>query len=445
MDGYYKRVAGAAAFRRCPHKPMTGNSFQNVLVDLWDDLKQPETFWQIGALLACLLAAWALARLLKVQASEQQSAALRVGAGGLNRVVFPLVVVLLLLAARMLLSRWTHVNLLSVAIPLFGSLAGIRFVVYLLRLLFSPGGGLAAWERAIAAVVWGGVALYLTGTLPEIVERLDDIKLAIGKQKFSLLAVLQSAFWILTTLLLAMWAGRGLESRLMRAESMHSSLRVVLARLGKAALLVVSVLVVLPVMGIDLTVLSVFGGALGVGLGLGLQKIASNYVSGIIILLDRSIRLGDWITADNHYGEVKQITTRYTVVRSLSGVEAIIPNDTLITSTVLNNTYADKRLRLAVKVSVAYATDVAPVLVLLAEIAGRHARVLKDPAPNALILALADSGIDLELGFWIEDPENGRQNICSDLSVAILAEFRSRGIEIPFPQREVRMLPVSAA
>ena len=419
---------------------MSKTSIQSMLVDLWDDVSRPEMVWQVAAIVACLLVAWALSRLARVRTTDEQSAALRMGAGGLNRVIFPLVVVLLLVSARALLQRWGHVNLLSVAIPVFASLAGIRFAFYVLRLVFRPGGALAASERAIAIMVWVGVALYLTGLLPEIQDALENVKFAVGKQKFTLMTVLESAFWILVTLLLALWAGSGLEDRLMRAEAMHSSLRVVLARLGKAALLVVSILVVLPVMGIDLTVLSIFGGALGVGLGLGLQKIASNYVSGFIILLDRSIRLGDWITADDHYGEVKEITTRYTVVRSLEGIEAIIPNDTLITSTVLNNTYADKQLRLAVQVSVAYSSDVAAVLALLAEIAVRHPRVIKDPLPNALVIRLGDSGVDLELGFWIEDPEKGRLNVCSDISVAILAEFRARGIEIPFPQREVRML-----
>ena len=418
---------------------MTRASIQSVLLDLWGDLKQPDLLWQVAAFAACLLVDWGASRLLRVKPSEEHSTAMRVGAGGLNRIVFPLLAVLLLLAGRALLARWTHVNLLSVAIPLFASLAAIRFIVYLLRLAFSPG-GLAVWERAIAVLVWAAVALHLTGVLPEIQELLEGIRISIGKQKFSLMTALETVFWILATVLVSLWAGSLLEARLLRAESLHSSLRVVFARLGKAVILVVSVLTVLPVMGIDLTVLSVFGGALGVGLGLGLQKIASNYVSGFIILLDRSIRLGDWITADNHYGEVRDITTRYTVVRSLSGVEAIIPNDTLITATVLNNTYADKQLRLTVKVSVAYSTDVAPVLALLAEISGRHPRVLKDPPPNALVIAMGDNGVDLELGFWIEDPEKGRNNVCSDISVEILAEFRARGIEIPFPQREVRML-----
>src|SRR4029078_6909961 len=151
----------------------------------------------------------------------------------------------------------------------------------------------------------------------------------------------------------------------MRAAGLHSSLRVVFARLGKAGLLILAVLIVLPVLGVDLAVLSVFGGARGVGLGLGLQKIASNYLSGFIILLDRSIRLGDMITADGHYGEVTKNTKRYVVVRSLTGVEAIIPNDTLVTTTVLNHSYSDRSVRLAVRVQVAYDTDMAQALKVL--------------------------------------------------------------------------------
>jgi len=415
--------------------------FDNLLEGVWDDLRQPDVLLQGGALVVCVLLAWLLSRAVKVQTTDSQSKAVRVGAGGFNRIFFPLMVVVLLVLGRAALSHWTHTNLLSVAIPVFASLAGIRFVVYLMRLAFRPGGALAAWERAITTVIWVAVALYLTGLLPEIQAFLEGITVTLGKQKFSLMTAFETTFWILVTLLLALWAGSFAETRLLRAETLHMSMRVVLARVVKAALVVIAVLIVLPVMGIDLTVLSVFGGALGVGLGFGLQKIASNYLSGFIILLDRSIRLGDWITADNHYGEVKRITTRYTVVRSQSGVEAIIPNDTLITTTVLNNTYEDKKLRLSVKVSVAYSTKIEAVLGLLAEIAGRHPRVLAEPPPNALVMALGDNGIELEAGFWIEDPEKGRQNICSEISVAILTEFDARGIEIPFPQREVRMLP----
>jgi len=171
-----------------------------------------------------------------------------------------------------------------------------------------------------------------------------------------------------------------------------------------------------------------------------LQKIASNYLSGFIILLDRSIRLGDMITVDGQHGEVTRITTRYTVVRSQSGVEAIIPNDTLVTTTVLNHSYSDRRVRLAVRVQVAYRGDLAEAMKVLTDVARRNPRVLKEPQPTAQVLQLGESGVDLELGFWIDDPEKGSQNVRSDISVEVLAEFKARAIEIPYPQRVVSLL-----
>ncbi len=419
---------------------MTESQFGTLLADLWSDLQQPAILWQGGTLALCLLVAWWVSRLLQWRAPEDSREALKRGAAAYRRVVFPLLAMLLLVAGRAALGQWHSTNLLRVAIPLFGALAGIRFAVYLLRLAFSHAAWLDAFERSIATLVWAALALHLTGLLPEIVRWLSEVELSVGKHSISLWTLLGVAFWIAMTLLLALWAGAALEVRLMRAEGLHSSLRVVFARLGKAVLLVAAVLVVLPLMGVDLTVLSVFGGALGVGLGLGMQKIASNYLSGFIILLDRSIRLGDMITADGHYGEVTRITTRYAVVRALTGVEAIIPNDTLVTTTVLNHSYSDKRVRLAVRVQVAYRTDMAEVLKILTDVASRHARVLKEPEPTAQVVQLADSGVDLELGFWIEDPERGSQNVRSDVSIELLAEFKARGIEIPYPQREVRLL-----
>jgi small-conductance mechanosensitive channel len=419
---------------------MTENQIGRLLADLWADLQEPAILWQAGTLALCLLAAWWLAGMLQWRAPESSTETLKRGAAAFRRVIFPLLAMLLLVASRAALGRWQSANLLSVAIPLFGALAGIRFTVYLLRLGFANGGWLDPFERTIASLVWAALAMHLAGILPEIVSWLAEVELTAGKHKLSLWALLSAAFWVGLTLLLSMWAGAALEVRLMRAERLHSSLRAVFARLGKAALLIAAVLVVLPLMGVDLTVLSVFGGALGVGLGLGLQKIASNYLSGFIILFDRSIRLGDMITADNHYGEVTNITTRYVVVRSLAGVEAIIPNDTLVTTTVLNHSYTDKRVRLAVRVQVAYGTDMAEVLRILVDVARRHPRVLRDPEPTAQVVQLADSGVDLEIGFWIGDAERGSQNVRSDLSVDLLAQFEAREIEIPYPQREVRLV-----
>jgi small-conductance mechanosensitive channel len=242
-----------------------------------------------------------------------------------------------------------------------------------------------------------------------------------------------------------LWAGSALEAKLMGAATLDSSLRAVFARLGKSALVVVAVLIVLPLLGIDLTVLSVFGGALGVGLGLGLQKIASNYVSGFIILLDRSIRLNDVITADHQHGVVTRIKTRYVVVRSPNGVESIIPNDILVTTTVVNHSYTDKKVRIPLKVQVAYNTQVEQAAQALTEIASRQARVLRDPAPTVHVISLADNGVELELGVWLADQEQGTQDVRSAINLAILNEFRARGIEIPFPQREVRLLQQAPA
>jgi len=419
---------------------MTENQIGRLLTGLWAELQQPAILWQAGTLLLCLAVAWWLSRLLQWRAPEGSTETLKRGAAALRRVVFPLLAMLLLVGGRAVLGTRYGTNLLSVAIPLLGAAAGVRFATYLLRIAFSHGGWLETFERSIATLVWLALALHLTGILPEIVAWLSDVEFAAGKHKLSLWTLLSAGFWIGVTLLLAVWAGAALEVRVMRAEGLHSSLRVVFARLGKALLLIAAVLVVLPLIGVDLTVLSVFGGALGVGLGLGLQKIASNYVSGFIILLDRSIRLGDMITVDNHYGEVTQITTRYVVLRTLTGVEAIIPNDSLVTTTVQNHSYSDRNVRLVVRVQVAYSTDMAEALRILVDVARAHSRVLKEPEPAAQVLNLADSGVDLELGFWIKDPESGSQNVRSDLSLALLAAFRARGIEIPYPQREVRLV-----
>ena len=250
------------------------NPFQGLLPDLWSDLRQPVILWQVGVLAVCVAFAWAVGRFAHVHVAKDSSRARRVGAAGLNRIIFPLAAMLILLAARAVLARFMNVNLLSVAIPLFAALAGVRFVVYMLRIAFAPSGALAASERIIAMLIWSAFALHLTGLLPEIEALLEGVKLSVGKSRFTLLTALQAVFWVLVTLLLALWAGSALEARLMRAEALHSNLRVVLARLGKAGLLVVTVMVVLPVVGLDLTGRSVFGGALGGGLGLGLQKIA---------------------------------------------------------------------------------------------------------------------------------------------------------------------------
>lgn len=242
-----------------------------------------------------------------------------------------------------MLARFEHVNLLNLALPPLTAFVVVRALVYLLRQVFAPFGGLAASERWIVIVVWCGVALHFMGWLPKLKDAVESIGFHIGKQRISL------------------WLYHLIEGRLREAESLDSSLRAVMERVIKALLVLIAVLTSLGLAGIDLTMLSVFGGALGVGLGLGLQRIASNYLSGFIILLDRSIRIGDLITVDKYSGTVTHINTRYKVLKAMDGTEAIVPNETLVNTPVQNLSFTARENRLAIQVTVAYDSDLEQV------------------------------------------------------------------------------------
>lgn len=415
----------------------------NLLIDLWRDMERPGVFWQVGALLLCLAIAIFVDRQVRGR-GEAAGRAWRFGQGGLQRLAFPVVALLLVLVALPLLRRWFPTHLLALAVPLLASLAVIRIVFYVLRQTFGSSGWLASFERVFALLVWGVVALYITGLLPDLIDMMEGVGFPVGKQKLNLWLVLQGLVTVLATLLVALWVNGLVEARLMSAVDLDTNLRVVFSRLSKALLIMLAVLIGLPLVGIDLTTLSVFGGALGVGLGFGLQKIASNYVSGFIILLDRSIRIGNVISVGAERGQVTQITTRYTVLKGLSGVEAIVPNEILVGSVVLNESLSDPRVRIGLQVQIAYASDVESAMAIMLEASARQSRVLADPAPKAFLVAFADSGIILELGFWIADPQEGSLQIRSDINLAIWREFQAAGIEIPYPQREVRLLGTPA-
>ncbi len=418
----------------------------NLIAELIADIETISIAWQLGVIAACIGASWLIARNLRPRlqrAREHANAdeeALKIGAGGLDRVLNPAIVWVLLLLGRWALHFHHPVNLLNVAIPLSSSLVIIRISVYLLRQAFASATWHRGSERAIAWAMWLGAVLYITGLLPQIRLWLDELSLPLGKHQISLLNVIEGTLSVAITILIALWAGRLAEGRIMGLRNMDVNLRVVFSKTAKAVLLVFAVLVALPLVGIDVTVLSVFGGAVGVGLGFGLQKIAANYVSGFAILLDRSIKLGDLVTIDNRYGEVTRLMARYVVVKGYDGTEAIIPNESVITSTVINHSYSDRLARVDVAIQVAYATDLRLALDTLQETALSLPRVVKSPAPVAFAKNFGESGIDLELMVWISDPEGGRGNLRSDLNLQILDAFRSKGIEIPFPQREIRIL-----
>ncbi|QDF98526.1 mechanosensitive ion channel protein MscS [Azoarcus sp. DD4] len=426
---------------------VTSAEFAKLLRDIWSDLQEPAVLWQIGTLLLCLGLGWLIQRAAlrrgaaaAAAATHTVSAARRFGEHGVKRVIFPLSALLLVLMARGVLARYHNVSLLDLAVPLLSSLAAIRFVVFTLRQAIGRSSWLGAFERFFATLAWLVVALHIVGWLPEVIDSLESVSFTLGSQKLSLWTLLQGLAMVMLTLLLAMWVGGALERRLALAVGMDSNLRVVLARVLRAVLIVVAVLVALPMVGIDLTTLSVFGGALGVGLGFGLQKIAANYVSGFILLLDRSLRIGNLITVGTERGIVKEITTRYTVIRAANGVESIVPNETLVGSVVQNETFSDSQVALPLTFQVGYEADLERAMGILIEVALQQPRVLKDPVPKAFLASFGDNGINLRLGCWIADPEEGTLQITSDINMAVWRRFKAEGISIPFPQREVRLL-----
>jgi small-conductance mechanosensitive channel len=416
--------------------------FGRLATQLFDDLQRGVILWQVIVVVVALAAAWQVSRLLQARlsrAGEAESDRVRLGKGGLSREAFPLTALLVLLVARAILGHFQSVHLLDVAIPLLVAMAIVRAVVYVLRHTLNPGGLLRTWEVAISWLVWGGLAMHLTGLTPAVLQWLDDTALKIGGQRISLSMVLTAVLTVFVALFVALWIGRVLEGRIMSMDHVELNLRVVFTKILRSVLVVIAVLVALPIVGIDITVLSVFGGALGVGIGLGLQRVAANYISGITILLDRSVSLGDVVTVDGFHGEVTRLTSRCIIVRGTDGTNAIIPNETLIISKVINHSYFRGRALLRLPVQVAYGTDLEKALRLLVEAASGHADVLKDPAPAASSNAFADSGINLELLAWSENALK-KLAIQTELNLAIYRAFTADGIAMPFPQREVRIV-----
>lgn len=403
-------------------------------------LSSPAGWNELALVAFCVAAGWLADHPLRI-GTPTQTGALRVGVGGVNRLIFPLVTLALLLAALAVYRHYRPPFFLSLALPLIVALALIRLAVYALRGVFGGAAWLKTWERAIAFSVWFFLVLHFIGVLPEIGAEFDAIEFPIGRQHVSLLSIGKAALVVLVTLAASLWLSGLVEQRLLATGTLDSSLRVVMGKSIRALLLMVAVLIALQAVGIDLTVLSVFGGALGVGIGLGLQKLASNYIAGFTILIDRSIRLGDMITVDGRFGVVAKVTSRYVVVRGLDGVEAVVPNETLVTTTVLNHSYTTRDIRLAISVQISYDSDVDVALKLMEEAALAETRVQRTPnPPMAFLAAFAESGINLELGVWINDPEQGQLNLRSSINRRLWQLFQANGIRIPYPQRELRIL-----
>lgn len=356
---------------------------------------------------------------------------------------FPLIALLLLLLVRHVDESVRSLELLKIAQPVLGVLLLVRVGNEVTRRLFANDNGTRLLVRAVSIGLWIVLLLHLSGLLPELHESLDSVAVTMGKQRMSLWTLLTGIAAVGITLLIALWVSSLLEARLMRT-GIDASLRLVFTRLLRSVVLVVAVLTALQMVGIDLTVLSVFGGALGVGLGLGLQKIAANYVSGFVILLERSLRVGDNVRVDTFQGRIVDIKTRYTLVRSAGGTDAIIPNEQLIANRIENLSYSDPNVWLSTSVGVSYDADIEKVLPLLREAALSVPRVLRDPGPSAVLDNFGSDSINITVGYWINDPENGTLGVKGAVNLAIWRALKDAGIEIPFPQRVLHWAEGSA-
>lgn len=404
------------------------------------DITTAAAAWQIAVILASLALAGLINGALRAYVMRHAPVSWRLAIGGINRVLFPLSSLLFVSLSKWMLAYWQHTSMLHLASKLLLAMAVVRLVVYAVRYIIAPGGLLKALENSIATLIWLVMALHLSGLLPDVLASMESVEITIGKSPVNLLLILQGLLTIVVTLFVAMWLGRLIENKLMRVEQVDASTRVVLTKVLRVILLFIAVLVGLSAVGLDLTLLSVFGGALGVGLGFGLQRIASNYVSGFIILLDKSIKIGDVVTIDAHYGVVRDLRTRYLVLQKLDGTEVIIPNETIIINPVINHSFLDRNTRVLLDFQVAYQTDLELAMQLMLKAADEHPRVLVTPEPNALLKGFADSGVDLTLSIWIPDAEEGTASLRSEINLAIWKLFIAHHISIPYPQREVRIL-----
>ncbi len=395
---------------------------------------------ELGVVAGCVLLAWLLVWLVR-RVSLRFELRILLGSRLIDGVLFPLVLMGLSFAARSVLANQAEAVLLDIWVPVCVSLACIRLGVKVLQVTLPNAEWVRPIERTLSWLAWGGAVLWITGLLPLLLDELDQIHWKIGNSMLSVRTLLEGGVTAGGVLILTLWLSSAIESRLLNGVSgSELSLRKALSNAVTALLMFIGVLMALSSAGIDLTALSVMGGAVGVGIGLGLQKLAANYVSGFVILTERSMRIGDNVRVDDFEGRITDIKARYTVIRSVTGRESIVPNEMLITQRVENLTLADSNLWQSVHVTVGYDSDVDQVMALLLAACTAQERVITEPGPTVALSAFGADGLEFTLGYWIHEEEGGLLNVKSLIHQGILQGLRTHGIEIPFPQRVVRMV-----
>ncbi len=422
------------------HQPLSLSELQALLTRVFS----VDAVGEWALLLACLIFAglfcWALAR-----ATTKRDNSVLLGERVVDGALFPLLALALAFGARRLLPVWgLSPALFKLVLPLLVSLAAIRLLARVLAAAWPKSQLIKAVEKIGSWVVWIGAVMWITGLLPVILDEMDDVGWKFGAVRLTLRNLVEGGLTATLVLVLALWLSSAIEAQLLRRETLDLSMRKIAANAVRALLLLMGLLFAMSSAGIDLTALGVLGGALGVGLGFGLQKLAANYVSGFVILAERSLRIGDMVKVDGFEGRVTDIKTRFTVIRSLGGREAIVPNELLITQRVENSSLADPRVLLSTTVQVDYDCDVEAVMKEVSAGLAGVPRVLVDPGPAVQLTRFADSGLELTVHFWIADPENGSGGVRSDVNLAILRTLRRLGVDIPYPQ-QVQHQPKSAS
>ena len=403
---------------------------------------QPSVLIEIAALAVCVGLAWLMVSALRRTLRRNEPRSILFGRRVIDGVLFPLTLLGLGYVARSLLAHWVPLAAFKVVIPVLISLVVIRVGVKVLQAAFPQAAWVRPIERTISWVAWLGMVLWVMGLLPLVLQQLEGITWKVGATTLSVRTLIEGLVTACAVLIVTLWISSAIETRLLRSVTgSELSVRKALSNAARALLMFVGLITALSAVGIDLTALSVLGGAVGVGIGFGLQKLAANYVSGFVILAERSVRIGDNVRVDGFEGRITDITGRYTVIRSGVGRESIVPNEMLITQRVENLSLADPRVWMSTVVSVGYDSDVDLVMRLLGEAAVVNPRVLRDPAPSVALSAFGADGLEFTVGFWITDPENGSLGLRSDINLAILAALRAHKIDIPYPQRVVHVKP----
>jgi small-conductance mechanosensitive channel len=351
---------------------------------------------------------------------------------------------LVVLARGALQAAHFDVTMMDAASRLIGAYVVVRVAVLLFAASLGNKSWMQHWENRLTLLIWLAIAAEYLGWLDPIISTLDSIGVAAGRSRITVWSVLKLLFTLTLFVLVAAWISRWVERRLKKLSNLAPSTRIGIAKFANAFLIALSILMGLNAAGVDLTALTVLTGAIGLGLGFGLQSIAANFVSGFVLLMDRSIKPGDVIslsgqsgTSTENFGWVQELRGRYVVVRDRDGVEMLVPNQQLIQNSVINWSYTDPRIRLKLPIRVSYRDDPELALQILLTACEGQPRVLSDPAPVSRLMHFSDSGIELELRFWISDPQEGVNNVRSEVNRAIWRLFKEHKITIPVAQREI--------